>query len=225
MNSHQGISKMSWADVTDDDADIQPISRVNAWMNAPKIVPCPDPTVILANIPKSIPIPMEEAKEDSVQLSRDEWNQIRTQGFETMQDPEKRKAILYKTSACRHGVDCERFNNGVMVNGVKCDFYHYATERRIPMCPFKQTCTSSGCNHCHPGQEDMWLKRNPLPAGCPTCKPVSKPVSKPSYKRKPVPKQGPVRIEASLFKTDPESANLSMQAAMNMGREIIIVQD
>ncbi len=213
MNSRQGASKMSWADIVDDDAaDMEPI---NAWNNPPKIVPCPDPNVILANISKSLP-PMEEVKEesseDSKSLSRDEWNQIRTQGFETIQDPEKRKAILFKTSPCRHGVNCERVKNGI-----KCDFYHYAEERRIPICPFKQTCTSSSCNHCHPGQEEEWLKRNPSPVGCPTCKPVSK--------RKPVPKQGPVRIEASLFKTNPDSANLVMKAAMNMGREIIIVQD
>ena len=220
MNSRQGASKMSWADIVDD-VDMQPI---NAWTSAPKIVPCPDPNVILANISKSLPIEVKEElseSEDSNRLSRDEWNQIRTQGFETMQDPEKRKAILYKTSACRHGVNCDRFKNGI-----NCDFYHYAQERRIPMCPFKQTCTSSGCNHCHPGQEEEWLKRNPLPEGYPICKPVPKPDPMPKSEptRKPVQKLEPVRIESSVFKTNPEAAMLAMQVAINAGREVIIFQ-
>ena len=94
------------------------------------------------------------------------------------------------------------------------------------MCPFKQTCTSSGCNHCHRGQEEEWLKRNPLPEGYPICKPVPKPDPMPKSEptRKPVQKLEPVRIESSVFKTNPEAAMMAMQVAINAGREVIIFQ-
>ena len=187
---------------------------VNAWAKgAPKIVPCPDPDVILANIPKAQPPQMtiEVSHEVSQEANNDEWNSIRTQGFEIMKDPEKRKAILHKTCFCRYGANCQRVKNGI-----NCDFYHSEEERKIPMCPFKHTCRSRKCNHCHPGQEQEWLQKNPLPSGCPK----SAPKSAPKY----VQKLGPVKIDALLFKTNPDAANLAMQAAMHSGREVMIVQ-
>ena len=42
--------------------------------------------------------------------------------------------------------------------------------------------------------------------------------------RKPVQKLEPVRIESSVFKTNPEAAMMAMQVAINAGREVIIFQ-
>ncbi len=203
-----------WGDMPESPSPIPPPPPTPPPNTPPTMpsTPSPSPPLTPPPLPSMVPIS---------RLSKDEWNQIRTQGFETMQDPKKRKAILFKSSACRHGVNCDRFKNGI-----NCDFYHYAQERRIPMCPFKQTCTSSGCNHCHPGQEEEWLKRNPLPEGYPICKPVPKPDPMPKSEptRKPVQKLEPVRIESSVFKTNPEAATLAMQVAINAGREVIIFQ-
>ena len=185
----------------------------NAWDDgAPNIIPCPDPNVILANIP--ITQVQTPSVDTDIYSSKDEWNSIRTEGFEIMQDPEKRKTILHKTCFCRYGTSCQRVKKGI-----NCDFYHSEEERKIPMCPFKHTCRSRKCNHCHPGQEQEWLQKNPLPAGCPKTAPKTAP------KTRYVHTLGIVRIEASLFKSNPDAAKLTMQAAMHSGREVMIVQD
>lgn len=96
-----------------------------------------------------------------------EFQQIRTRGFEATKDPAKVKKILYRTTYCRNGPTCDREH---------CNFYHCERERRIPLCPFEWTCAGRDdpvrCGHCHPGQEDAWLQRNPLPEGCPQERPI-----------------------------------------------------
>jgi hypothetical protein len=201
-----------------------PPTLINAWEQKPKIVVQPNPDVILTMARAEMvrtKVMTHTSEPASDRIPKEEWDQIRSEGFEMLNDPTKRSKLLHKTNYCRNGKDCWRASKG------QCDFYHSEEERKIPMCPFKQTCRSNKCNHCHPGQETEWVKNHPLPQGCPKTKQTTTTTKQApkTIKRTPPPKQlGPVHIEAELFKTNPDAANLAMKAAMVTGREVVITQ-